>query len=242
LLAIHRELRLEQKNFTSFFFRHWVVLRSHIMKMVSTIDKFIMGVDQALVTVCGKPETTGRAYPAAEKSDEQLAEADKREAARLMRVNHVGEVCAQALYQSQAMTSRNQATRDKMQQSSAEENDHLDWCKRRLDELGGRTSLLNPLWYAGSFALGTLAGLAGDRWNLGFVAETEKQVVRHLESHLRRLSVDDERSRAIVEQMKIDESEHATAAIVAGGSPLPEPVRHGMGLMSKAMTTIAYRI
>ena len=201
-----------------------------------------MGVDQALVTVFGTPQTAGREYPAEGKSDEQLSEVDKQEAARLMRVNHVGEVCAQALYQSQAMTARNPATRDKMQQSSSEENDHLDWCEKRIGELGGRTSLLNPLWYAGSFAIGTVAGVAGDRWNLGFVAETEKQVVRHLEDHLQRLSPEDQRSRAIVEQMKIDEGEHATAAIVAGGRALPEPVQRGMQLMSKVMTNIAYWI
>jgi len=210
------------------------------MKMYSTADKFIMGVDQALVTVFGKPPVTERAYPASGISDGDISAQDKLEAARLMRVNHVGEVCAQALYQSQAMTARNSTTREKMQQSSAEENDHLDWCEQRLDELGGRTSLLNPLWYAGSFVIGTAAGLAGDRWNLGFVAETEKQVVRHLEDHLKRLSVDDSRSRAIVEQMKIDEGEHATAAMAAGGSPLPEPVQQGMQLMSKVMTRIAY--
>jgi ubiquinone biosynthesis monooxygenase Coq7 len=212
------------------------------MKTYSTTDKFIMGVDQALVTVFGKPQTTGREYPAEGISDECITTQGKREAARLMRVNHVGEVCAQALYQSQAMTARNLRTRGKMQQSSSEENDHLDWCEQRLDELGGRTSLLNPLWYAGSFAIGTAAGLAGDRWNLGFVAETEEQVVRHLEDHLQRLSPDDLRSRAIVEQMKIDEGEHATAAMAAGGSPLPLPVQQGMQLMSKAMTRIAYWI
>jgi ubiquinone biosynthesis monooxygenase Coq7 len=212
------------------------------MKTYSTADKFIMGVDQALVTVFGKPRTTGRDYPAENMSDEGVSGQDKLEAARLMRVNHVGEVCAQALYQAQAMTARNATTREKMQQSSAEENDHLDWCEQRLDELGGRTSLLNPLWYAGSFAIGTAAGLAGERWNLGFVAETEKQVVRHLEDHLQRLSAGDLRSRAIVEQMKIDEGEHATAAIDAGGSLLPPPIQQGMQAMSKVMTRIAYWI
>ena len=212
------------------------------MKTYSTADKFIMGVDQALVTVFGKPHTTGRDYPAGNISDEGVSAKDKIEAARLMRVNHVGEVCAQALYQSQAMTARNATIREKMQQSSAEESDHLDWCEQRLDELGGRTSLLNPLWYAGSFAIGTAAGLAGDRWNLGFVAETEKQVVHHLEDHLQRLSPEDLRSRAIVEQMKIDEGKHATAAISAGGSLLPSPIQQGMQAMSKVMTRIAYWI
>ena len=210
------------------------------MKTYSIADKFIMGADQALVTVFGKPRLTERAYPALDDSDEKISAQEKQHAARLMRVNHVGEVCAQALYQSQALTARDSRTREKMQRASAEENDHLDWCAKRLHELGSRTSLLNPVWYAGSFAIGTLAGLAGDRWSLGFVAETEKQVVRHLEDHLQRLSSDDLRSRAIVEQMKIDEGEHATAATAAGGAPLPEPVKQGMQLMSRVMTRVAY--
>lgn len=210
------------------------------MKSYTTVDKFIMGVDQALVTVFGSPKTTGRAYPATANTDEQVSDADKLEAARLMRVNHVGEVCAQALYQSQALTARSQTAKAKMLQSSQEENDHLDWCQKRIGELDGHKSMLNPVWYAGSFAIGSIAGIAGDRWSLGFVAETEKQVVRHLEDHLKRLSPEDMRSRAIVEQMKIDEGEHATAAISAGGSALPEPVQRGMQLLSKIMTRTAY--
>jgi len=212
------------------------------MKAYTTVDKFIMSVDQALVTVFGSPKTTGRDYPAQEDTDELVTAEEKQEAARLMRVNHVGEVCAQALYQSQALTARNQTIRDKMRHASEEENDHLDWCSKRIRELGGHKSLLNPLWYAGSFAIGTAAGIAGDRWSLGFVAETEKQVVEHLQSHLDRLSPQDTRSRAIVEQMKIDEAEHATAAINAGGNDLPEPIRKGMGLLSKIMTRTAYRV
>ena len=213
-----------------------------VLKTYTTADKFIMGVDQALATVFGKPQTTGRAYPAKGKLDDQVSAADKREAARLMRINHVGEVCAQALYQSQAVTAREQMVRVKMQKSSMEENDHLEWCEKRMSELGGRKSLLNPVWYAGSFAIGAVAGIAGDRWSLGFVAETEKQVVRHLESHLDQLSTEDERSRAILEQMKTDEGEHATAALRAGGSDLPTPVKQGMQLMSKVMTRTAYWI
>lgn len=211
-----------------------------MIKAYTTVDKLIMSADQALATVFGKPTTTGRDYPANNKNDEQISDTDKHEAARLMRINHVGEVCAQALYQSQALTARDQSTKSKMQESAMEENDHLDWCDKRINELGGRTSLLNPLWYAGSFAIGAAAGIAGDRWSLGFVAETEKQVVRHLDDHLDRLSPDDERSRAIIEQMKIDESEHATAALNAGGSDLPRPIRKGMQLMSKVMTRTAY--
>ena len=134
------------------------------------------------------------------------------------------------------------ATIEEMRRASEEENDHLNWCERRLRELGSRTSLLNPVWYAGSFAIGTVAGLAGDRWNLGFVAETEKQVVRHLDGHLERLSPRDSRSRAIVEQMKIDEGEHASAALTAGGHELPEPVKRGMQMMSRVMTRTAYWI
>lgn len=213
-----------------------------VLKTYTIADKFIMGVDQALATVFGQPQTTGRSYPAKGKVDDQVSEADKREAARMMRINHVGEVCAQALYQSQAATARNQQTKVKMQQSAQEENDHLEWCETRITELGGRKSLLNPLWYSGSFVIGAAAGIAGDRWNLGFVAETEKQVVRHLERHLEKLSPDDERSRAILEQMKTDEGEHATAALQAGGRELPPPVRQGMRLMSKLMTRTAYWI
>lgn len=211
-----------------------------MIKAYTTIDKLIMSADQALATVFGNPTTTGRAYPANKKNDEQVSDAEKQEAVRLMRINHVGEVCAQALYQSQALTARDESTKLKMQQSAMEENDHLDWCDKRIKELGGRTSLLNPFWYAGSFAIGAAAGIAGDRWSLGFVAETEKQVVRHLENHLERLSPDDERSRAIVEQMQIDEGEHATAALKAGGNDLPEPIRKGMEVMSKIMTRTAY--
>lgn len=208
----------------------------------SAADKFIMGVDQALVTVCGKPPSTERAYPVGEQSDDALSESDKQEAARLMRVNHVGEVCAQALYQSQALTASSETTREKMRRASDEENDHLNWCERRLKELGGRTSLLNPVWYAGSFAIGTVAGLAGDRWSLGFVAETERQVVRHLEGHLERLSPQDLRTRSIIEQMKTDEGAHASSAVTAGGRELPEPVRRGMQLVSRLMTRTAYWI
>ncbi len=199
-----------------------------------------MGIDQALATVFGKPHTTGRAYPATDQNDDALSESDKRESARLMRVNHVGEVCAQALYQSQALTARDKATKEKMRQSANEENDHLDWCEQRIKELGGRKSLLNPLWYSGSFAIGALAGWAGDRWNLGFVAETERQVVRHLGDHLDQISPQDARSRAVLEQMKVDENNHAASAVEAGGHTLPPPIKAGMQMISKIMTRTAY--
>ena len=159
-----------------------------------------------------------------------------------MRVNHAGEVCAQALYQGQALTARRDETRQQMEQAAEEENDHLVWCRQRIHELGGHTSLLNPLWYTGSLAIGAFSGLLGDKWSLGFLAETEHQVVRHLEGHLQRLPEGDEKSRAILEQMKIDEGEHCTTARDAGGSALPEPVKKLMNLASRVMTTTASRI
>jgi ubiquinone biosynthesis monooxygenase Coq7 len=159
-----------------------------------------------------------------------------------MRVNHVGEVCAQALYQSQKLVARNPEIREMLDHSAQEEMDHLAWCETRLQELGSHTSYLNPIWYAGSFAIGLAAGLAGDKWSLGFVAETEKQVENHLESHLEKLPKDDQRSRAIVDQMRIDEIIHGQAAKDAGGVNLPEPVQKIMQVISKIMTTTAYKI
>jgi 3-demethoxyubiquinol 3-hydroxylase len=157
-----------------------------------------------------------------------------------MRINHTGEVCAQALYQGQALTAHSRTVRYQMKTAAAEEVDHLAWCQQRLNELNSHTSYLNPLWYFGSFALGVTAGLIGDRWSLGFVAETEHQVVQHLESHLQQLPVDDKKSREIVEQMRQDEQQHATLARQVGASDLPAPVKVVMGMMSKCMTTITY--
>lgn len=211
-------------------------------RLYSAADDLIMGLDQALQTVFGRPHTTERGNPAKDVPEHELTEAEKAEAGRLMRVNHVGEVCAQALYQSQALTARRDETRRRMERAAQEENDHLAWCESRIEELGSRKSLLNPLWYGGSFAVGTLAGIAGDKWNLGFVVETERQVVRHLGEHLQRLPREDARSRAIVEQMKIDESEHATTALRAGAAELPEPVKGLMRLASKLMTRTAHWI
>jgi ubiquinone biosynthesis monooxygenase Coq7 len=159
-----------------------------------------------------------------------------------MRVNHVGEVCAQALYQSQKLFARNPEIQEMLHHSGQEEMDHLAWCETRLHELGSHTSYLNPFWYAGSFAIGMVAGLAGDKWSLGFVAETEKQVENHLESHLEKLPQNDHRSRAIVDQMRLDEIEHGQAAVQAGGASLPRPVQQMMKAMSKIMTTSAYKI
>lgn len=159
-----------------------------------------------------------------------------------MRVNHTGEVCAQALYRGQAITSKRSTTRDKLEQAAEEENDHLAWCAERIAQLGGHQSLLNPLWYVGSFGIGSVAGLAGDKWNLGFLAETERQVVTHLHDHLSRLPKDDQLSAAILEQMRVDEDQHATNALRAGGTQLPGPVKILMKLSSKLMTQTAYWI
>lgn len=158
----------------------------------------------------------------------------------LMRVNHAGEVSAQALYHGQSLTARQTEVRGSLEQAAAEENDHLAWCKERLDELGGRPSVLSPVWYAGSFAMGAVAGLLGDRWNLGFLAETERQVVEHLEGHLERLPESDQRSRAILEQMREDEAGHATSALQHGGAELPSPIRRLMGATARVMTGTAY--
>lgn len=204
------------------------------------IDALLINIDQALRTLFGQPTTTGRPHPAAETPPTELPPAEQIQTARLMRVNHTGEVCAQALYQGQALTARLETVRERMEQAAGEENDHLVWCKIRLQELDSHTSRLNPLFYAGAFALGALAGKAGDRWSLGFVAETEHQVVEHLDSHLRRLPVDDQHTRAILEQMRDDEAQHATQALAAGGIPLPLSIRQLMRGAAKVMTGTTY--
>ena len=206
------------------------------------IDRCIANTDQALRTVFGEPLGSGRPNPAQPVSDNTLSATGKAESICLMRVNHAGEVCAQALYQGQALTARNQQTRAKMTQAAIEENDHLSWCRQRIHELGGHTSLLNPVWYTGSLAIGAASGLLGDKWSLGFLAETEAQVVKHLEGHLQRLPGDDSKSQAILEQMKTDEAKHRATAIKAGGTDMPKPVKTMMGMVSKIMTTVAYRI
>lgn len=209
---------------------------------MALIDRFILEFDTALRSVVGGAHGR-RLTPGSEVPSMSVLEPAEREhAAGLMRVNHVGEVCAQALYQSQKLVARKPEIAKMLDHSGQEEMDHLAWCETRLQELGSHTSYLNPLWYAGSFAIGLVAGLAGDRWSLGFVAETEKQVENHLENHLKKLPEEDYRSRAIVDQMRIDEIEHGQAAISAGGSPLPEPVKKIMQLMSKVMTSTAYKI
>ena len=206
------------------------------------IDRFIMEFDTALRSVVGGAHAH-RPTPGSDAQSTSLLDAKEREhAAGLMRINHVGEVCAQALYQSQKLVARNPEIQQMLEHSGQEEMDHLAWCETRLQELGSHTSYLNPIWYAGSFAIGLVAGLAGDKWSLGFVAETEKQVENHLESHLEKLPAEDQRSRAIVDQMRIDEIDHGQAAISAGGADLPELVKRLMQTISKVMTTTAYKI
>ena len=208
----------------------------------SPADLLISNLDQALRTLFGQPEITERHNPAEDIEESELTKTEIQHIAGLMRVNHTGEVCAQALYQGQALTAKLPKVKQSMQRAAQEENDHLDWCHARLQEFDSHTSYLNPLWYAGSLAIGATAGLIGDKWSLGFVAETENQVVKHLDSHLQQVPENDKRTRAILEQMKTDEEHHGTTAINAGGAQLPEPVKKLMGLTSKIMTSIAYRV
>ena len=210
------------------------------MRNFSPFDQFIINADTALRTMFGEPIVTGRKYPAQDIADAEFSDKEKKHIAGMMRVNHSGEVSAQALYQGQALTSRNKEIKEKLQEAALEENDHLDWTRSRLHELDSHSSLLSPLWYGGSFAIGAFAGAIGDKWNLGFLAETEYQVVEHLESHLNKLPGGDLRSRAILEQMKIDELKHATTAIEHGAAELPPPVKTLMKAMSKVMTGTAY--
>jgi len=206
----------------------------------SPFDRFIHGLDQALHTMLGPAPEPSRPSPSTAQPDAELSGSERELAGRLMRINHAGEISAQALYQGQALTARLPTVRDKMEQAATEENDHLAWTEERIRELGTHTTVLAPLWYAGSFAIGALAGIAGDKWSLGFVAETEHQVIRHLDAHLARLPEQDAKSRAVLEQMRTDEAQHATTAIAAGAAELPAPVKSLMALTSKVMTTTAY--
>jgi len=209
---------------------------------LSLIDKCLLNIDQALRTLQGAHTGIERESPADQRADSGMTQAQKDHAIALMRVNHTGEVMAQALYQGQALTARLPGVRDEMESAAREEVDHLVWCEERIKALGGRTSLTNPLWYGVSFGMGAVAGLVGDRVSLGFVSAIEDQVCEHLRSHLERLPVEDEKSRAIVEQMLIDEGKHSQAAKDAGGMVFPEPVKKGMTLLSKLMTESSYRI
>ena len=208
---------------------------------LTPLDRLIASVDHALRTVVAKPVAT-RPSPAAGVARATLDDDARREAGRLMRVNHAGEVAAQALYMGQALVARDAATRATLERAAAEEGDHLAWCADRLRELDAPPSALSPLWYAASFAIGAIAGLAGDRWSLGFVIETERQVEQHLDAHLDRLPDDDQASRRVLEQMKADEVRHGADARAAGGSDLPGPVQRAMRRASRLMTRTAYWI
>lgn len=210
-------------------------------RFYTAIDQFIIEIDKAMTTTWGKPAVTDRACPDQHIENEQdLSAAERKHAAALMRINHAGEVSAQALYQGQALTAKLPEVRAAMEQAALEENDHLVWCEKRIHELDSHKSGLNPFWYAGSFAIGAIAGKIGDKWSLGFVAETEKQVIKHLDEHLDSISEKDFQSRAVIAQMKLDEAHHGTLAVNAGGAELPVPVRKLMGLVSKVMTKSSY--
>jgi len=207
----------------------------------SLADQLIGQVDHALNNIFCRQHSS-REFPAEQTAGESLSVSETRRAAGLMRVNHAGEMAAQALYHGQSLTARDPELRGQLMQASREESDHLNWCRRRLDELEARPSLLDPLWYGGSLAIGVAAGIAGDRWNLGFLAETEHQVVRHLDDHLERLPKQDARSRTIITQMRSDELGHAKLAESLGAAQLPKPIQGLMRLTSKVMTTLAQRI
>jgi ubiquinone biosynthesis monooxygenase Coq7 len=218
-----------------------IMTNKNTCRKFNPIDNLVMQLDTGLRTLFGKPAITERSNPGNAVAEGEISSAEKELAGRLMRINHAGEVAAQGLYQGQSLTAKLPEVKQKMQRAAQEENDHLDWCEQRINELGTHTSYLNPLWYAGSVAIGATAGLAGDKWSLGFVAETEHQVVHHITSHLNQVAQNDHKSRAILEQMKIDEGQHATVALNAGGAALPAPVKKFMALTSKIMTKTAYR-
>lgn len=208
----------------------------------SPADRLLMQADAALRTLLPFSGQPSRPSPAVLKNDSELTESETRHVAGLMRINHTGEVCAQALYQGQALTARLPQVRQAMEQAADEEIDHLAWCEQRIRQLGSHTSVLNPLFYGLSFGIGASAGLISDRISLGFVAATEDQVCKHLDEHLGQLPAGDDKSRAILEQMREDEAQHSTAAIEAGGLRFPAPIKFGMSLMSKVMTKATYRI
>lgn len=209
-------------------------------RQLSAIDRTLVELNKALRTLVGDAPRPAKPSPADGVPDAQLNDAEKGVAIGLMRVNHSGEVCAQALYQGQALTATLSDTRRTMAEAAGEETEHLAWCEDRLRQLGGHTSILNPVWYGLSFGLGAGAGLVSDRLSLGFVVATEEQVCRHLRSHLDKLPQTDEKSRSVVEQMLRDEARHAKAALAAGGLPLPAPIKAAMAMIAKTMTSTSY--
>lgn len=217
------------------------------MRKLSVLDRFLNEIDQSLRTVHTTPPTTGRNNPADQfntsQTDSSLSDTDKRLSSRLMRINHAGEVAAQGLYRGQALTAKSDTVRQQMEQSAAEENDHLAWCKQRIGQLGSHTSYLGAFWYWGSFSIGASAGLIGDQWSLGFVKETEDQVVRHLDQHMQRLPTADVASLAILQKMKEDELHHGDMAVKTGAASLPAAIRNiFMPLQGKIMTQTTYWI
>lgn len=210
------------------------------LRQYSFLDKICLGIDQAVKSLTDSLQTNPTTYPAQHVEDSQLNEKQKKHSAALMRINHAGEICAQALYHGQGIVSKSAAVQEKMQHAAKEEGEHLAWCKTRLDELGSHVSYLNPVWYVGSFCIGMIAGIAGDKWSLGFVAETEKQVIKHLAGHLQLLPAQDLRSYTILQKMEEDEARHRDEAILLGAKELPSPIRHCMAFTSKIMVKTAY--
>jgi 3-demethoxyubiquinol 3-hydroxylase len=211
-------------------------------RQYSFLDRLCLGVDQAVRALTDNAKTTGLAYPGQLVPEVNLSEAERKKAAALMRINHAGEICAQALYHGQALVSRSQVTQAKLERAAIEEGDHLVWCAKRLEELNSHTSYLKPFWYAGSLCIGMTAGLIGDKWSLGFVVETERQVIQHLEGHLERLPPQDARSYQILERMEKDEARHRDEAIEAGAQELPWVIKKAMTFTSKIMVKTAYFI
>jgi 3-demethoxyubiquinol 3-hydroxylase len=207
--------------------------------MMLNLDSLIVEFDKGLRALFSQAHSV-RPHPDAGTAEGDLSDAEKNNAAALMRVNHCGEICAQALYQGQALTARDPEVQRKLAEAALEETEHLAWTAHRISELGGHVSVLNPLWYTSSLAIGAVAGLLGDKWNLGFLAETERQVGAHLQSHLNKLPVQDDKSRAVVQQMYIDETQHAEMAMALGAAELPLPVKLAMQLSGKVMTRTAY--
>ena len=209
---------------------------------MNLVDQIICEVDKGIKFSLHNYQKENRRYPAHGINEDNLSEIERSHSANLMRVNHSGEVAAQGLYRGQAMTAKLEGTREKMDHAAQEELDHLSWCNKRLEELNEHPSLLNPAWYALSFGMGAAAGLAGDKWSLGFVHETEEQVVRHLEGHLDDLSLNDKKTAAILEQMQIDESKHSEEALESGAENLPEGLKKVMSVIAKVMTRTSYYI
>jgi len=213
-----------------------------IQRHYSFFDRLCLNIDQAVRALTDNVITTGHPYPAHHIKEASLNDAERKQAAALMRINHAGEICAQALYHGQGAVSHSQQTQMKMQQAAKEEGDHLNWCRKRLLELGSHTSYLNPLWYSGSFCIGLLAGMVGDEWSLGFVAETERQVIHHLARHLHTLPKQDHRSAAILQKMESDEAKHRDEALALGAKELPHLIKKIMAMTSKIMVKTAYFI